>query len=353
MQAALHSAVRYKWQFTASTPLARCPAPRRPASLRRQVRLQVVMVEGHQCHRVGAAHRRLLLGKAFAASSPNGRFADGAAAISGKVLRDIQVHGKNLFYFFSGRDADGGSGSTAGGDRAPLSLAPEDVDPLAEPEDADTEFGGNGGTAASPQAAARRQASGSPLSAPGTPGQGLLGSLGAAASAAAAAAEDAVVVHIHFGMSGAFRTALLPGPEATPTTRLRLEHSGSGLVAHLSAMTVAHGSMDLYRDRVGAPLHHRPPPGLVGLGRGACQVAAAWQGVFCVVVMHAVHLQGWGEWLCSSHLCRQWVKYTQRCPTSSVMLSAPLVIPPCLACCYCDFDFATAVQAWSRSTAAW
>lgn len=35
------------------------------------------MVEGHQCHRVGHAHRRLLLGKKFIATSPNGRFAEG------------------------------------------------------------------------------------------------------------------------------------------------------------------------------------------------------------------------------------------------------------------------------------
>lgn len=40
-------------------------------------RIVPTMVEGHQCHRVGAAHRRLLLGKAFDASSPNGRFIEG------------------------------------------------------------------------------------------------------------------------------------------------------------------------------------------------------------------------------------------------------------------------------------
>jgi hypothetical protein len=40
-------------------------------------RIAPVMVEGHQCHRVGHAHRRLLLGKAFEATSPNGRFVEG------------------------------------------------------------------------------------------------------------------------------------------------------------------------------------------------------------------------------------------------------------------------------------
>lgn len=40
-------------------------------------RVVPVMVEGHQCHRVGHAHGRLLLGKRFIATSPNGRFAEG------------------------------------------------------------------------------------------------------------------------------------------------------------------------------------------------------------------------------------------------------------------------------------
>ncbi|KAI8810306.1 hypothetical protein BJ742DRAFT_770330 [Cladochytrium replicatum] len=59
------------------------------------------MVEGHQVHRVAAAHSRLLLGRRFAAASPNKRFVDGAAVIHGKYLIRIEAHGKNLFYFFS------------------------------------------------------------------------------------------------------------------------------------------------------------------------------------------------------------------------------------------------------------
>lgn len=31
-----------------------------------------------------------------------------------------------------------------------------------------------------------------------------------------------VVVHIHFGMSGAFKVVSMPGPEPTETTRLAL-----------------------------------------------------------------------------------------------------------------------------------
>lgn len=62
------------------------------------------MVEGHQCHRVGHFHRKKLLGLAFEASSPNGRFCEGAAAIDGRPLSRIEIHGKNLFYFFGEKE---------------------------------------------------------------------------------------------------------------------------------------------------------------------------------------------------------------------------------------------------------
>ncbi|GAQ78620.1 putative DNA glycosylase [Klebsormidium nitens] len=62
------------------------------------------MVEGPGVHRVAIAHKKALLGKKFEASSPNGRFAEGAAAITGRNLARIEAHGKNLFYFFT---ADG------------------------------------------------------------------------------------------------------------------------------------------------------------------------------------------------------------------------------------------------------
>ncbi|WIA28170.1 hypothetical protein OEZ86_010738 [Tetradesmus obliquus] len=166
------------------------------------------MVEGHQCHRVGAAHRRLLIGKAFEATSPNGRFVEGAAAITGKVLSRIEVHGKNLFYFFTGSSSGsngsgpGSSSAAAAGTTPPPAaaaaaaagqavLSPEDEDPLAEPDE----------------------------------------------------------VH-RDEIWGAFRTSLLPGPEPTATTRLRLLHSPSQLMAHLSAMTVQHGGLGLYQEKV-------------------------------------------------------------------------------------------------------
>jgi len=121
------------------------------------------MVEGDGCHRVAADHRKSLVGRKLLASSPNGRFTAGAKAIAkvGGVLLKIEVHGKNMFYFF---------GSKAGG--------------------------------------------------------------------------AMLVVHIHFGMAGAFAVYKGEGPPTTGNTRLRLQtiDTGDRLDAHLSAMTVVHGT---------------------------------------------------------------------------------------------------------------
>ena len=90
--------------------------------------------------------------------SPSLACCPGAQAVHDKPLIRIEVHGKNLFYFF--------------------------------------------GDAASPQ-----------------------------------------IVHIHFGMSGAFKTMTLPGPDPTETTRLKLVNEKHGVVAQLSAMTVILGDL--------------------------------------------------------------------------------------------------------------
>ena len=125
----------------------------------------LAMVEGHSVHRVASRHRELLVGKKFKATSPNGRFADGAAAIDGQTFQRIEAVGKNLFAF----------------------------------------FGSAKGTLA--------------------------------------------VVHIHFGMAGVwsvFDSKKETVPPTTSTTRLCLEHAETGLVSHLSAMTVQLGDEDLY-----------------------------------------------------------------------------------------------------------
>lgn len=134
------------------------------------------MVEGHQCHRVAAAHRKLLVGHAFKASSPNGRFTEGAAAVHNQPLAKIEVHGKNLFYFFA---------------KAPAaSSAKKVLQKLPNMHE---------------------------------------------------------IVHVHFGMAGAFKTFQPPGDDPTATTRLRLENPKLNVIAHLSAMTVVHGDDDYYK----------------------------------------------------------------------------------------------------------
>eukprot|EP00250_Pteridium_aquilinum_P003489 c13806_g1_i1 orf=169-1413(-) len=135
------------------------------------------MVEGPGVHRVAIAHRKLLLRQRFTASSPNGKFKDGAAAINGLVLALIEAHGKNIFYFFT---------RCKSSKQAALENLP----------------------------------------------------------------EDAIVVHIHFGMSGSFQTFPIPSPEPRPATRLRLIAETVGVVAHLSASICNYGSLELYRTKV-------------------------------------------------------------------------------------------------------
>eukprot|EP00045_Choanoeca_perplexa_P013230 m.148469 g.148469 ORF g.148469 m.148469 type:complete len:465 (-) comp16283_c0_seq3:126-1520(-) len=128
------------------------------------------MVEGHSCHRVAEAHKKTLLNKKFKAISPNKRFTDGAKAINQQPLSRIEVHGKNLFYFFGTPKEDGR------------------VD---------------------------------------------------------------TIVHIHFGMAAEFATHdASTAPDPTETTRLRLEHADSQLVAHLSAMTVRLIDSAVYKAKV-------------------------------------------------------------------------------------------------------
>ncbi|HLU33570.1 MAG TPA: DNA-formamidopyrimidine glycosylase family protein [Natronosporangium sp.] len=61
------------------------------------------MPEGHTIHRLAARHRELFAGRPVTATSPQGRFRQGAAALSGAVLRDTEAYGKHLFHHFDGR----------------------------------------------------------------------------------------------------------------------------------------------------------------------------------------------------------------------------------------------------------
>jgi len=59
------------------------------------------MPEGHSIHRLALAFDELLHGERLAVSSPQGRFADGAALLDGHRLVATDAHGKHLFLGFS------------------------------------------------------------------------------------------------------------------------------------------------------------------------------------------------------------------------------------------------------------
>lgn len=60
------------------------------------------MPEGHVVHRLARAFTDHFVGHRLAASSPQGRFADGAAAIDGRRLETAEAWGKQMFLGFEG-----------------------------------------------------------------------------------------------------------------------------------------------------------------------------------------------------------------------------------------------------------
>ncbi|SDT49253.1 Fpg/Nei family DNA glycosylase [Jiangella sp. DSM 45060] len=61
------------------------------------------MPEGHTIHRLADDVTRAFGGRVVGVSSPQGRFAAGAAVVSGSVLSRAEAHGKHLFIGFAGR----------------------------------------------------------------------------------------------------------------------------------------------------------------------------------------------------------------------------------------------------------
>ena len=59
------------------------------------------MPEGHLILHYARRQRADLGGRQLHATSPQGRFADGAAAVDGPVLRDVDAYGKHLVYRFA------------------------------------------------------------------------------------------------------------------------------------------------------------------------------------------------------------------------------------------------------------
>jgi endonuclease-8 len=58
------------------------------------------MPEGHTIHRLAADHEERFGGRAVRASSPQGKFSDGAALIDGQPMDAAEAHGKHLFLSF-------------------------------------------------------------------------------------------------------------------------------------------------------------------------------------------------------------------------------------------------------------
>lgn len=60
------------------------------------------MPEGHTLHRLARLHQRRFGGAPVAVSSPQGRFAESAALVHGRVLRRADAWGKHLFHHYTG-----------------------------------------------------------------------------------------------------------------------------------------------------------------------------------------------------------------------------------------------------------
>jgi endonuclease-8/formamidopyrimidine-DNA glycosylase len=58
------------------------------------------MPEGHTVHRLAAAHLELFGARTVTVASPQGRFADGARRLDGRVLETADAHGKHLLLRF-------------------------------------------------------------------------------------------------------------------------------------------------------------------------------------------------------------------------------------------------------------
>ena len=63
------------------------------------------MPEGHTIHRLAGVFARCFVGRVVAASSPQGRFAAGAAVLDGLRMAGAEAHGKHLFLGFEGGEA--------------------------------------------------------------------------------------------------------------------------------------------------------------------------------------------------------------------------------------------------------
>ncbi|MCC9655820.1 Fpg/Nei family DNA glycosylase [Rhodopirellula halodulae] len=60
------------------------------------------MPEGHKTHYLSHQHDQTFAGQSLDVTSPQGRFADGARKVNGRVLESVRAAGKHLFFEFEG-----------------------------------------------------------------------------------------------------------------------------------------------------------------------------------------------------------------------------------------------------------
>jgi len=60
------------------------------------------MPEGHTLHRLAREQRTLFAGRPVRVSSPQGRFAEGAALLDGRLLTRTEAYGKHLLHYYDG-----------------------------------------------------------------------------------------------------------------------------------------------------------------------------------------------------------------------------------------------------------
>ena len=63
------------------------------------------MPEGHTIHRAAMDHHKVLAGDKLTVQSPQGRFAEGAQHLSGKICIAVEAFGKHLIYRFEAGDS--------------------------------------------------------------------------------------------------------------------------------------------------------------------------------------------------------------------------------------------------------
>ena len=63
------------------------------------------MPEGHTIHRAARDHKKILAGQKLNVSSPQGRFTDGAARLTGQRCLAVDAFGKHLLYYFDHGEA--------------------------------------------------------------------------------------------------------------------------------------------------------------------------------------------------------------------------------------------------------